>query len=108
MATRAILVGALLAALLIPAGGSAGSRTAPPGAWEGAQPQTFTYQWRRCDGVGGACADIGGAAASTYQLKDVDVGHTLRVRVTAHNARGSRSATSTPTAVVAKAGIPAG
>ena len=82
--------------------------TANHGSWSGAQPQTYTYQWRRCDSVGGACGDIAGATGSTYLLKDVDVGRTLRVRVTAHNSAGSRSATTTPTAVVAKAGIPSG
>jgi hypothetical protein len=82
--------------------------TANHGTWNGAQPQTYTYQWRRCDSVGGACGDIAGATASTYLLKDVDVGRTLRVRVTAHNSAGSRSATTTPTAVVTKAGIPSG
>ena len=82
--------------------------TANHGTWKGAQPQTYTYQWRRCDSVGGACAGIAGATASTYLLRDVDVGHTMRVRVTAHNSLGSRSATTTPTAVVTKAGIPSG
>jgi hypothetical protein len=82
--------------------------TANRGSWSGAQPQTYTYQWRRCDAVGGGCVDISGAIASTYPLTATDVGHTLRVRVTARNSAGSRTATSTPTAVVTKAGIPSG
>jgi hypothetical protein len=82
--------------------------TANRGTWSGGQPQTYTYQWRRCDAVGGACVDIGGANGSTYVPTSADVGHTLRVRVTARNSLGSRSATTTPTAVVTKAGLPSG
>jgi hypothetical protein len=82
--------------------------TANPGTWTGGKPQTYTFQWRRCDSNGGSCADIGGATGGTYVLKDVDVGRTLRVRVTAHNSLGARAATSTPTGVVNKAGVPSG
>jgi Ig domain of plant-specific actin-binding protein len=82
--------------------------TANPGTWSGGKPQTYTYQWRRCDSTGGSCADISGATAQTYVLKDVDVGRTLRVRVTAKNSLGSRAATSTPSAVIQKAGAPSG
>ena len=82
--------------------------TANHGTWAGGQPQTYTYQWRRCDTTGGSCADISGATGSTYLVKTVDIGSTLRVRVTAHNSVGTRSTTSTPTSVVTKAGIPSG
>ena len=82
--------------------------TANRGSWNGAQPQTYAFHWRRCDSVGGNCADINGATAGTYILVADDVGHTLRVRVTAHNSLGSRSAGSTPTGVVTKAGVPSG
>jgi hypothetical protein len=82
--------------------------TANRGSWSGGQPMTFTYQWRRCDRNGGSCSDISGATASTYVLRAVDIGRTLRVRVTAANKLGSSSATTTPTAVIAKATVQRG
>jgi hypothetical protein len=82
--------------------------TANNGAWVGQQPFTYTYHWRRCDRTGAACSDISGATAKTFTLTSADEGTTLRVRVTAHNARGAASATATASGVVTKAEAPGG
>ncbi|HST25923.1 MAG TPA: hypothetical protein VLJ76_08020 [Gaiellaceae bacterium] len=74
--------------------------TANPGTWSGPGPITLSYQWRRCDQFGGNCGFIAGALSQTYVPGSADVGHALRVRVTARNPFGSTSATSVPTAAV--------
>jgi hypothetical protein len=77
--------------------------TATPGTWRGSQPQTYSYQWRRCDAAGNACGNIAGANSNRYVVSSADVGHALRVRVTARNARGSAAAASAPRLVGAAA-----
>jgi hypothetical protein len=71
---------------------------ASPGKWNGSAPITFSYQWRRCDGNGGNCGDIGGQTNQWYTVTSHDVGATFRVKVTARNDGGSASDTSVPTA----------
>ena len=120
------VVGVLTVAALIPSGGSA-SAQAPPkatgqpvisgapvegniltasnGSWSGTTPFNFAYRWLRCPSSGGgpngeSCTMISGATFRRYILRRADVGHRLRVRVTAANADGSATATSNATAVV--------
>jgi len=81
--------------------------TAVNGTWTSTTPITYAYQWRRCDAKGQGCSNIGGADGLRYQLKNADVGHTIRVRVTARNADGAATSTSNETAVVtAKGAVP--
>lgn len=80
--------------------------TASTGSWTG-NPTSYTYAWSRCDASGNACTVITGATAATYKATADDVGHTLRVAVTAKNADGSSvPAVSSPTAVVTGANAP--
>jgi hypothetical protein len=73
--------------------------TANPGSWSG-NPTSFAYQWQRCDADVASCSNVTGATSKTYTATSADVGYRLRVRVTAHNAKGSATANSAITAVV--------
>jgi hypothetical protein len=67
------------------------------GAWDNS-PTGYAYQWLR----GGS--PISGASSSTYLLASADVGLSITCAVTATNAAGSATATSssiTPTGIVA-------
>jgi len=80
--------------------------TATVGAWTGS-PGAFTFQWRRCDATGAACALLPGATASAYVLTPGDAGSTLSLLVTATGTGGSQSATAPTSAVVVAAPVPA-
>lgn len=79
--------------------------SATRGTWTGTEPISYAYQWVRCgaDGGrpdGGNCALVSGATDREHRLTSADVGLRMRVRVTASNADGSRTAASNPTAIV--------
>jgi hypothetical protein len=74
--------------------------TASSGSWSGTTPITFAYRWQRCNSSGGGCSNIGGASNQTYKLAHGDVGHAIRVSVTATNGDGSANAVSSATGVV--------
>jgi hypothetical protein len=82
---------------------SPGSRLqASRGGWSGDEPMTFGFRWLRCDAQGNQCGDISGATENEYVVQTADLSRTLRVRVTARNDAGTRSATSGQTAVVSQ------
>lgn len=68
--------------------------TASRGSWVGEQPITYSFRWLRCAKDGTDCGEIDGATDNQYQVVDRDSGRALRVRVTARNDSGTRSAVS--------------
>jgi hypothetical protein len=79
--------------------------TAHAGTWSHV-PTSYSYQWQRCDSGGAGCSSLGTAVSTsvttvTRTLVSADVGHTLKVQVTASNSGGAGSAaTSGATGVV--------
>lgn len=76
--------------------------SASQGTWSspgGTAGLTFKFQWLRCDTTGANCENVG-AQAATYVLVAGDVGHRMKVVVTAENSSGATQATSVQTAVV--------
>lgn len=73
--------------------------TASEGTWTNS-PTSYQYRWMRCDVDGLECQDIQLAQAKNYQVRAVDVGFRIRVRVLAINAAGIGAAVSNPTGVV--------
>lgn len=76
--------------------------TANEGSWTG-NPTSYSYQWQRCDVDVATCSSVVGATAKTYAVGVADLGYRLRVAVTARNAKGSATANSAITAIVAPA-----
>jgi hypothetical protein len=125
MKSRLALLAAVLAAatgiLAVAASAAAPANTTPPsisgtpkagstltasdGAWSNS-PTSYTYQWQRCASDGRSCGDITAGTSKTYVPTSGDVGHALRVVVTAVNADGRASATSAPTEPVNSANGP--
>jgi hypothetical protein len=79
--------------------------TADTGTWTGGA-SSFTVQWQRCDSLGNSCVDVTNATAKSYGVRTADVGHRLRVQVTAKNASSTATASSDTTAVVGSATNP--
>jgi hypothetical protein len=80
--------------------------TTDSGSWNGADRTRFpfTYEWKRCDSGGANCNTTVGTSLS-YALVLADVGSTIRLTVTGHDAAGATaSSPSNPTAVVTAAG----
>ena len=67
------------------------------------KPISYSYEWTRCDTSGAGCAPIHGADQHSYRASSQDVGHTLRVIVTASGGESGTSATSAATSAVATA-----
>lgn len=78
--------------------------TSAPGSWTDS-PTGFAYQWKRCAPEFEPCAPIAGATGATYVLTAEDVGSRVQVLVTASNAKGSNSAASFPTEIVATSAV---
>jgi hypothetical protein len=76
--------------------------TTTNGTWSG-NPTAYAYQWRDCDTAGNNCTSVTGANSSSYLLAASDVGHMMRIVLTATNSTGSTSATSLATGVVGAA-----
>lgn len=72
------------------------------GSWSG-PPETYRFQWLRCNAGGGSCVQISRATHPKYRLRKRDARHRLRVLITAVNAAGSKTATSRSTARVSAA-----
>lgn len=78
--------------------------TASNGIWTGGA-SSFTFQWQRCDTGGNSCANVTDATSRTYGVRTADVGHALRVAVTAKNASSNSTATSDSTAAVRRTAV---
>ena len=75
------------------------------GKWAN-RPAAFRYAWQSCDRAGRSCVKVRGAKRAKYRLGASDVGHRLRVLVTASNRVGHGTARSNVTPVVSSAGQP--
>ena len=73
--------------------------TASTGSWTGS-PGDFSFQWTQCDSSGAGCSTIATATRQNYLPTSADVGHALRVEVTAANSNGATLATTAPTTAI--------
>jgi hypothetical protein len=72
------------------------------GAWRSPDKLSYRYDWQRCDPSGNGCGDISNATNYNYKLTGNDVGHQVRVVVTAIDHEGDVTpADATPVGPVA-------
>jgi hypothetical protein len=90
--------------ILVPGEVLVGSALAThPGSWtapSGAGAVTYAYQWEQCDTQGNNCQSIAGAQNASYTPTPADIGHTLRVIVSASDSDGTTPAVSAATSTV--------
>jgi Tol biopolymer transport system component len=68
---------------------------ADAGVWAGANPVTYSYQWKRCNPPGdNGCQTILGATTPTYTTTVTDLNASIRVFVTATSSLGTATAAS--------------
>lgn len=82
-----------------------------PGAWSapaGTGSIAYGFQWEDCDSQGNNCTAIPGAQNASYTPTGSDVGHSLRLLVSAGNSDGSASGASAATGLVSTPPLPAG
>jgi hypothetical protein len=97
---KVVAVPALTGAPRISGKAKVGKRlSASHGSWSGS-PAAYHVQWLRCSRSGGSCGPIKKATHGAYRLTRRDAGHRLRVRVTAVNVAGQKTATSRPSGLV--------
>jgi hypothetical protein len=80
--------------------------TSDLGTWTSSKPLSFVADWLRCDPAGNNCGTIASApvtSGATYTLASSDVGHRMRVAITASSSDGKTTATSNATSVIAAA-----
>lgn len=72
-----------------------GTLSATAGIWTADPAATFAYQWQRQTGA--TWSNVQGATSAKYKTGDGDIGHAMRVIVTATNAYGHASVQSAAT-----------
>lgn len=77
--------------------------TATTGTWNGNQPISYTFKWQTCNAAVTSCPG-NGHTGNTYDVRSVDVGQRLRVKVVAKNGVGQTAGLSDPTGVVQSGG----
>lgn len=63
-------------------------------------PTSYTYRWYRSNSINGSYSPISGATSSSYTTNSSDLNQYLKFEVSASNAQGSISETSTATQIL--------